>query len=315
MGRDDVIFRILLFVALSFLIAFLFDVAVLWFGFSVFLWGFSRMWGVALSVFACLVFFRDEVLASFKMFLGFSKKAVVLYFLAPLIVYGALGLYVVFASPFSLFDFGVYVGVIADSLREFLKSASEEQIISIATTAAYSQIVFAYVAAITINAFFALGEEIGWRGYLYTLLGSEPNLKNVVIVGVLWGLWHASAIILLGHNYVINRYLGVLLFTLLTTALTYPYLAITRAAGSVLPASSLHGSVNALWGLTIVASNLPAEQKEIFLGLGLFGIVTWVVVSVIIYFIKKTLTRRTTTASSGTELSFSTEQRNPQPTT
>jgi membrane protease YdiL (CAAX protease family) len=190
-----------------------------------------------------------------------------------------------------LFDFSAYVEFIADSLRKIFTSMSEEQVISIAITSAYAQVVLAYLAAVSVNAFFALGEEIGWRGYLYDLLGRSPSLRNTVVVGVLWGLWHAPATILLGFNYQISRYFGIVLFTLLTIALTYPHLLLTTSSNSVLPAASLHGAVNALWGLTVLASNLPTEQKEIFLGLGVLGIIAWTVACLISYSLTL-LTRR-----------------------
>ena len=288
----DVILRILTFVVLSYVIAFALDIAVLWFGLPGVLWGFSRMWSVTLSAVICLVFFGDGFSASFRKFLGFSGRVAVLYLLAPAIVYCAFGLYVILALPAGLFDFGACIKVIADSLRGLLTSASEEQITSIATTTAYLQIIIGYFNAVTANALYALGEEIGWRGYLFSLLGFETSLKNVLIVGVLWGLWHAPATILLGFNYSVNRYLGVLLFTLFTTALTYPHLLITKVAGSVLPAASLHGAVNALWGFTVIASSLPKEQKEIFLGIGVLGIVTWVILSLVIHSVRKILMRR-----------------------
>jgi len=285
------VLKVLTFVILSYMIALALDIAVLWSGLPVFLWGFARMWCVTLSVFICLVLYRESVSGSFRKFLRLSRRAVVLYLLAPLMAYGVLGLYVVLALPMGLFDFSAYVEIIADSLRKLFTSMSEEQVIRIATISAYTQVVFAYLAAVTINAFFALGEEIGWRGYLYDLLGYNPSLRNTVIVGVLWGLWHAPATILLGYNYQINRYLGVALFTLLTIALTYPHLLITTTASSVLPAASLHGAVNALWSLTTLASNLPTEQKEIYLGLGILGITTWVIACVIFHTIKL-LTRK-----------------------
>lgn len=131
--------------------------------------------------------YRESVSGSFRKFLRLSRRAVVLYLLAPLMAYGVLGLYVVLALPMGLFDFSAYVEIIADSLRKLFTSMSEEQVIRIATISAYTQVVFAYLAAVTINAFFALGEEIGWRGYLYDLLGYNPSLRNTVIVGVLWG--------------------------------------------------------------------------------------------------------------------------------
>lgn len=39
----------------------------------------------------------------------------------------------------------------------------------------------------------ALGEELGWRGYLLPLLSNKyNNLISSLIIGVLWGIWHAG---------------------------------------------------------------------------------------------------------------------------
>jgi hypothetical protein len=213
--------------------------------------------------------------------MGFTKRALLFYLLSPLLVYFTLGVYVLIAYPPGLFDFNAYVEVIA----EYLKRAVSSQVANIENLAqmvAITQLFQAYIAAITINTLFALGEEIGWRAYLFELFDYKPGLKSTVLIGVCWGLWHASAILLLGYNYTYNRLLGVLLFTLLAIALTYPHLVFTSRTKSVIPASSLHGAVNAIWPLTLLATRLPVEQREILLGLGVLGIVAWTITSTII---------------------------------
>ncbi len=275
--------RITLFIVLSYIFAFTIDLIATISPLGSFIWGFVRMWSVTLSVALCMLIFREKLSIHFKRYLKISKKALVYYLVAPLIVYGALAIYIAIALPLNLFNFSVYIDIISTSLRSTLPSLSEEQIMNLATIAAYTQIISGYIAAISINAFFALGEEIGWRGYLYSVLGVKPTLLNTVAIGVLWGLWHSSAILLLGYNYSVNRVLGVLLFTLYAIVVSYPHLLITSAADSVIPASSLHGAVNALWGLTIVASNLSIELREVLLGLGVLGIATWIIVSIALY--------------------------------
>ncbi|MEM1915587.1 MAG: hypothetical protein QXG90_08130 [Candidatus Nezhaarchaeales archaeon] len=70
---------------------------------------------------------------------------------------------------------------------------------------------------------------------------------------------------------------------MLSIATTFPHLLLVTASGSVIPAASLHGAINALWGLTIAASNLPLEQREVLLGLGVLGIITWTIITVTLY--------------------------------
>lgn len=290
--NKSILMRILTFVALSYAIALALDVVmvILHMPTLLWLWGCARMWSVTLSVVTCLLMFKENVVSSVKELLRLSKKAIAYYLLAPTITYLALGVYVVIAAPLGLFNFNVYIDMLAETIKAYVPSIPDVQLNVLATIAAYSQLFLGYVAAISINAFFALGEEIGWRGYLYRLLGSKPSFGNIIVIGAVWGLWHASAIVLLGYNYQVNRLLGVALFTILAIAITHPHLILVTASSSVIPASSLHGAINALWSLTIVASNLPQEQQEVLLGLGVLGIVTWIMVAIALHFITGRIT-------------------------
>ena len=273
-----------LFLAAAYLIALALDVAALELvapaassptGLAV--WGIARMWSVALAVVIAL--WAEGRLRELKEIVGLSGRVLLPYFLAPLTVYGALGIYIALATPLGLFQFQAYIDAIANAIRQYPVQDAE----ALAKIAAYAQIAGAYIAAVTINAVAALGEEIGWRGYLFRRLGGEADLRNAVIIGAVWGLWHASAILLLGYNYYYNRWLGVPLFTAFTTALTYPLLLFAKASNSVLPAASLHGAVNALWPLTLAASYLSPEARELYLGIGALGIVTWALTSLTLY--------------------------------
>lgn len=55
-------------------------------------------------------------------------------------------------------------------------------------------------AAAFINLIPALGEELGWRGWLLPRLLPLGPLPAILLSGVVWGLWHAP-LILLGYNY------------------------------------------------------------------------------------------------------------------
>ncbi len=113
------------------------------------------------------------------------------------------------------------------------------------------QAIFAMTLAPLLNIIFALGEELGWRGFLLPELLPLGQWKAILLSGTIWGIWHAPAI-LQGHNYPSQPVLGVfmmLVFCVLAgTLLSWVYL---RTASPWAPALG-HGSINAIAGLPVL---------------------------------------------------------------
>lgn len=281
--------KILLYIIISYALALIADLIVLVHGISntiILIWSFLRMWSPAIATVICLHIFHDNIKAFFRDTISFSKTALKWYFIAPLIVYLALGVYALIATPLNLFDIGLYIEKTAE---ELVKQGVIEDINSarqIASSFIYILLVVAYLMGVTFNSLFALGEEIGWRGYLYSLLKKYPTYISTLVIGLIWGYWHTSATFFIGHNYLVNREVGgLLLFPLFTLTTTYAYLYFVRKSNSVIPAASLHGTFNALWGFTLEVASIPQNEKELYLGLGILGIITWIAVSLVIYLI------------------------------
>ena len=78
--------------------------------------------------------------------------------------------------------------------------------------------VISLFAAPFINSIAAFGEEWGWRGYLLPRLMPLGKWKAYLLVGVIWGLWHAP-LIAIGFNYPGTPVLGIVMMVLLTTML------------------------------------------------------------------------------------------------
>jgi len=109
----------------------------------------------------------------------------------------------------------------------------------------------ALFAGYTINAVFAFGEELGWRGYLLRELKNRKFFSVSLITGAVWGIWHFP-LILIGHNYPKHPAAGVgmmvIFCILLSPLLTY----ITIKAKSVIAAAVFHGSLNAIGGIGLL---------------------------------------------------------------
>lgn len=107
------------------------------------------------------------------------------------------------------------------------------------------------IAGVTINAVAGFGEELGWRGFLLREFEKMKFLKASIIMGAIWGIWHAP-LILMGHNYPEHPELGVLMMTIWCILLSPIFNYITIKTKSVIAASILHGTLNATAGLSIM---------------------------------------------------------------
>jgi len=107
------------------------------------------------------------------------------------------------------------------------------------------------IAGPTINALFALGEEAGWRGYLYHHGRSLGFWTYSLLVGTLWGLWH-TPLILMGHNYPDHPVAGLGMMVLYCLALSPLFTYLTDTLGNAYGAAILHGTNNALAGMPLL---------------------------------------------------------------
>ncbi|MBW4668101.1 MAG: CPBP family intramembrane metalloprotease [Cyanomargarita calcarea GSE-NOS-MK-12-04C] len=138
-------------------------------------------------------------------------------------------------------------------------------------------VVQSLIAGLTINALFAFGEELGWRGMLQTQLNSLGFWKSSLIIGLTWGIWHAP-LILLGHNYPQHPKIGVLMMTIFTLLLSPIFAYIKIKSQSVIAIAILHGTLNAIAGLPLL---FIKGGNDLTNGVtGLAGLITLVAINI-----------------------------------
>lgn len=111
-----------------------------------------------------------------------------------------------------------------------------------------------------------LGEELGWRGYLFPKLKTVMNRPAAYIVGgIIWGVWHISAIIdglNFGKDYAGYPYVGVLLMCLFCIGAGIIFTWLTEKTNSVYPAAFAHAvNNNAAPLILALASGRDDESK------------------------------------------------------
>jgi membrane protease YdiL (CAAX protease family) len=111
-------------------------------------------------------------------------------------------------------------------------------------------IIQSLIAGSTINAFFAFGEELGWRGYLLKELKAQKFMTVSLITGIVWGLWHFP-LILIGHNYPQYPIAGIGMMIIWCVLLSPVMSYITIKSKSVITASIFHGCLNAFAGFVL----------------------------------------------------------------
>jgi len=103
----------------------------------------------------------------------------------------------------------------------------------------------------------ALGEELGWRGYLLPALLPLGTWPALLVHGAVWGVWHAP-VILLGYNFGRPDLTGVGLMTVWCVLFGVILGRLRLASGSVWPAVVGHAALNSSTALVVVFADAEA---------------------------------------------------------
>ncbi len=128
-----------------------------------------------------------------------------------------------------------------------------------------------------INSIFGFGEELGWRGFLLPRLMPLGKWKAYLLLGIIWGLWHAP-LIAVGFNYPGTPVLGIVMMVLMTTALGIFINELTLRYQSAILAGWVHGVFNSqaygIWRSLLFADTNPVIG-------GISGVVGIVVLTIL----------------------------------
>ncbi len=236
------------------------------------------MFGPILSVFVTkrIILKENSTGISWKLGIDAPSKAVyyVLALFAPLLV----------TAICALFYFAIFPQNFDASLSSTIATVPPDQIEMLGGNDAVYVIIIAQVLINgTIGAFVnivpALGEEAGWRGFLYPQLINRFGItKGILLGGVIWGLWHLPLTVT-GHNYG-TVYFGYPVFGVLAMCLFCIASGICMAwlvykTNSIWPAALCHGAMNAFAGGSILFLN-SNSTNYLLLGPTIAGLISGV---------------------------------------
>ena len=193
-----------------------------------------------------------------KLQLRRNLKTILIAWVSPIILtaVGACLYFLIFPGHFDLS--GEYT---AASVGSQAFAQLEEQGISYSLYTLIG-VICAFTYAPLINTFLALGEEIGWRGFLYPQLKARfGQRKGWLVGGAIWGAWHWPLIWLIGYEYGAAAgnpvgyagfpVVGMLLFCVITVGwgILHDWLYVRSA--SIWVPSLFHGAINAAAALPL----------------------------------------------------------------
>jgi membrane protease YdiL (CAAX protease family) len=100
-------------------------------------------------------------------------------------------------------------------------------------------------AGMALSMAFALGEEIGWRGFLAPQLTARFGFKaGALLTGAIWTLWHLPLVFFADYNNSAPSWFGVACFAALLLGMSVIMAWLRLSSGSLWTAALFHASHN-----------------------------------------------------------------------
>jgi len=133
---------------------------------------------------------------------------------------------------------------------------------------ANSKILSAVLFQPFINVFLCLGEEIGWRGFLFpALIQHTSRSKAYILVGVIWGVWH-TPLTIMGHNYGLEYFgypwSGIFTLCIFTFSSGVFLSWLTENSLTIWPAALAHSTINSMGKIPYLFLNITGSSNRLF---------------------------------------------------
>ena len=154
------------------------------------------------------------------------------------------------------------------------------------------QLVQGVLIAPILNSLATFGEEFGWRAYLLPKLMPLGGRKAMMLIGLIWGIWHWPVIFMgyeYGFKYPGYPWAGPLLFIWVTFGLGIFLGWLTLRSQSIWPAVIGHAAINGIAGAAILVTIGQPNKLLGPLPEGIIGSLGFALVAIAIFFSPKAL--------------------------
>jgi len=153
-------------------------------------------------------------------------------------------------------------------------------------TLAMLQLAEAVLIAPILNSLATFGEEFGWRAYLLPKLMPLGGRKAMLLIGLIWGVWHWPVIFMgyeYGFKYPGYPWAGPLLFIWVTFGLGTFLGWLTLRSKSIWPAVIGHAAINGIAGVAIFVTTGQPNPLLGPLPVGIIGSLGYALVVIAIF--------------------------------
>ena len=191
------------------------------------------------------------------------------YGVIPFVIAGAALFFLIFPD---LFDAnGSYLMAQAAAAGQDIKAQMEQMGMSYQTYVLTS--IPTFLIAPFINISTAIGEEAGWRGFLYPELNKKFSRPVTWIIGgIIWAAFHFPCIIIGGYeygfNYIGRPWAGLIVFTVFCVSLGAVEEIVYSKTKCIWYAALLHGAINASATLPTLFMNAESADLDKYMVLG-----------------------------------------------
>jgi membrane protease YdiL (CAAX protease family) len=149
----------------------------------------------------------------------------------------------------------------------------------------YSSSIGLMVYAVFSSIFTAMGEEIGWRGFLLPKMTEIFNYKHAItICGLIWAVWHYPLMLAGLYQTGTPIYYQLPMFTLEVVLITAILAYLRINSDNIWPAILLHASHN--YFDQLIYGPLTNSDKSVYYA-GETGFLTVICISVVVVFLYK----------------------------